>query len=136
MKKILIAGAVLLVLAVIIIAAVSRKKTVGDDVYVAEVSRGPIVTEVTGTGVVQARTKVNISSEIYGQIVNLPVKEGQVVKKGDLLVKIDPERYASERERLAANVRVSRTAIESETVNLKNHELEHKRDRSSWSSRT
>src|SRR5262249_21568444 len=127
MKKLLIAGAVLVVLAVIIVAAVSQKKSVGDNVYVAEVSRGDVVTEVTGTGVVQARTKVNISSEIYGQIVDLPVKEGQVVAKGQLLVRIDPEKYRSERERLAANVRVSRTAIESEQANLKNYELEQRR---------
>ena len=127
MKKILIAGAVLAVLAVIIVFAVSQKKSVGDNVYVAEVSRGDIVTEVTGTGVIQARTKVNISSEIYGQIVELPVKEGQVVTKGQLLVRIDPEKYRSERERLAANVRVSRTAIESEQANLKNYELEQRR---------
>ena len=89
------------------IASVSRRKTVGDNVYVAEVTRGDIVTEVTGTGVVQARTKVNISSEIYGQIVDIPVKEGQVVSKGDLLVRIDPEKYRSEKDRLAANVRVT-----------------------------
>jgi len=127
MKKVLIAVAVLLILGVIVVVAASRKKTVGDDVYVAEVSRGDIVTEVTGTGVVQARTKVNISSEIYGQIVELPVKEGQVVKKGELLVKIDPEKYRSERDRLAANVRVSSTAIESESANLKNYELEARR---------
>jgi HlyD family secretion protein len=42
-------------------------------------------------------------------------------------VKIDPEKYRSERDRLAANVRVSSTAIESETANLKNYELEARR---------
>jgi len=127
MKKIFIAAAILVVLVVIVLIAVSQKKTVGDNVYVAGVSRGDIVVEVTGTGVVQARTKVNISSEIYGQIVELPVKEGQVVAKGALLVRIDPEKYRNERERLAANVRVSNTAIESETANLKNYELELRR---------
>ena len=127
MKKVLIAVAVLLVIAVIVVAAVSKKKTVGDNVYVAEVSRGDIVTQVTGTGVVQARTKVNISSEIYGQIIDLPVKEGQVVSKGELLVRIDPEKYRSEKDRLAANVRVSRTAIESEQASLKNLEVDQRR---------
>jgi HlyD family secretion protein len=99
----------------------------GENVYAAEATRGRILTVVTGTGVIQPRTKVNISSEIYGQIVDLPVKEGQRVKKGDLLVHINPDKYQSEADRLAANLRVSRIAIESEEVNLKNLEREQAR---------
>jgi HlyD family secretion protein len=127
MKKLLIALAVLVVIVVIVIAAVSRRKQSGESVYVAEASQGDVVTVVTGTGVIQARTRVNVSSEIYGQIVELPVKEGDNVKKGDLLVRIDAERYRTDVDRLAANVRVSRIAIEQQEVTLKNLEREQKR---------
>ena len=127
MKKLIIALAVLVVIVVIVIAALRSRKQSGENVYVAEASQGDVVTVVTGTGVVQARTKVNVSSEIYGQIVELPVKEGENVKKGDLLVRIDAERYRSDVDRLAANVRVSRIAIEQQDVNLKNLEREQKR---------
>ena len=127
LKKVIIAFAILVVLLVIVVAAVKSKKVSGENVYAAEVTHGDIVTVVTGTGVIQPRTKVNVSSEIYGQIVELPVKEGQNIQKGALLVRIDPEKYRSEVDRLAANLRVNKIAIESEEVNLKNLELEQRR---------
>jgi HlyD family secretion protein len=127
MKKLLIGLGIFAVVAVIVIAAVSRRKVAGEGVYAEKVSRGDVVTEITGTGEIQPRTKVNISSEIYGQIVALPVKEGQNVEKGQLLVKIDPEKYRSEVDRLNANVRVSKTAIESEEAGLRNLEIDRRR---------
>lgn len=127
LKKVLIAFGVLAVIVVIVFAAVGRKKRVGDSVYAASAAKGDVITVVTGTGVIQPRTKVNISSEIYGQIVDLPVKEGQTVRKGELLVRIDPEKYRSEVDRLSANARVNRIAIESEEVGLRNLELDQKR---------
>lgn len=128
MKKVLIALGIIAVLAVIVVASVGRRKTSGETVYAAEAGRGNIVTLVSGSGVIQPRTKVNISSEIYGLIVEIAAKEGQTVGKGALLVRIDPEKYRSEVDRLTANVRLSHIAIEAEEVNLKNLELEQKRD--------
>ncbi len=127
MKKLLIGLGILAVVVVIVIVSISRTKQSGESVYTADVSKGDVITLVTGTGVVQARTKVNISSEIYGQIVELPVKEGENVAKGDLLVRIDPEKYRSDVDRLAANVRMSRIAIEQQDVNLRNLERERQR---------
>ena len=40
-------------------------------------------------------TQVVISPEVAGEIIELPVKEGQLVKKGDLLVQIKPDNYAA-----------------------------------------
>lgn len=127
MKKILIGLGVVVVLAIIIIAATKRSKVSGEGIYAEKVSQGDVITTVTGTGDIQPRTKVNISSEVYGQIVALPVKEGETIAKGQLLVAIDPEKYQTEVDRLSANVRVSRTAIESEEVNLANLELDQRR---------
>ena len=129
MKKLLIALGVIAALTIIVVAAVSRRKTPGDGVYAADVARGNVVTVVTGTGVIQPRTKVNVSSQIYGQILEIAVKEGQTVRKGELLVRIDPERYRSEVERLAANMRVNHIAIEEEQANLRNLEIEQRRAR-------
>src|SRR2546427_366193 len=129
MKKLLIVLAVLAAMVVIVVVAVSRRKTSGEGVYAVDVAHGNIVTLVTGTGVVQPRTKVNVSSQVYGQIVKIPVKEGQEVRKGDLLVHIDPEKYRSEVDRLSANLRVNRIAIEEEEASLRNLEHEQKRAR-------
>src|SRR5262245_20516242 len=127
MKKLLIGFVVLAAIVAIVIVSVSKRKSSAEPVYAATAERGDVVSAVTGTGVLQARTKVNISSEIYGQIVHLPAKEGQDVRKGDLLVGIDPEKYQTEADRLEANVRVTRIAIESEEVSLKNLVREQQR---------
>jgi HlyD family secretion protein len=48
-----------------------------------------IVETVSATGKIQPEIEVKISSMVSGEIIALPVKEGQVVRRGDLLVKIN-----------------------------------------------
>src|SRR5690606_34545985 len=57
---------------------------------------------VTATGKVQPEVEVKISPEVAGEIIELPVKEGDVVKKGDLLVKIKPDFYLAQFEQQEA----------------------------------
>lgn len=51
---------------------------------------------VTATGKIHPEVEVKISSEVAGEIVDLPVKEGQTVQKGDLMVRIKPDTYESQ----------------------------------------
>ncbi|MVX36933.1 efflux RND transporter periplasmic adaptor subunit [Myroides sp. LoEW2-1] len=60
-----------------------------------ELDKTDIVETVSGTGKIQPEIEIKLSSEVSGEIINLPVKEGQVVKKGDLLVEINPDLYES-----------------------------------------
>ena len=55
--------------------------------------RRTIVQTVTATGKIQPETEVKISPEVAGEIIELPVTDGQNVKKGDLLVRIKPDSY-------------------------------------------
>ena len=57
---------------------------------------------VTATGKIQPEVLVKITPEVSGEIVALPVKEGQKVKKGELLMKIKPDFYVAQREQFAA----------------------------------
>ncbi len=59
---------------------------------------------VTATGKVQPETEVKISPEVAGEITEMPVKEGNHVKKGDLLVKIKPDTYQAQVEQQEANL--------------------------------
>ena len=63
-----------------------------------------IVETVSATGKIQPEIEIKISSEVSGEIIDLPIKEGQQVKKGDLLVKINPDIYISGVNRTAASV--------------------------------
>jgi HlyD family secretion protein len=90
-KKILIWIAAALVLTVIVIVSVrsSRKDTVL--VQTTLVQRKDVLkSTVTASGEIRAKKSVNLQSEISGIITELPVREGDRVKKGDILLKIDP----------------------------------------------
>src|SRR6202021_2272784 len=62
-------------------------------VQTEKVARRNLTEVVVANGKIQPVVQVTISPEVSGEIIELPVKEGQSVKKGDLLVKINPDIY-------------------------------------------
>ncbi len=70
-------------------------KDKGIEVETSKVDEITIVETVSATGKIQPEIEVKISSEVSGEIIALPIKEGQVVQKGELLVKINPDLYTS-----------------------------------------
>ena len=84
---------VAVVLGIVVVASIkSRDKNVVR-VSTAKVTKAPLVATVSCNGRVRAKTKVDISSQVMGQIVTLAVIEGDHVKKGDLLLQIDKVQY-------------------------------------------
>src|ERR1700722_11116471 len=69
-----------------------------------------IMETVSADGNIQPTTIVKISPDVPGQIIELPVKEGQKVKKGDLLAKIFPDTYRSQFEQAEATYNSSKSA--------------------------
>lgn len=65
-------------------------------VAVEAASRRTIVQLVSATGKIQPETEVKISPEVAGEIIELPVIDGQTVKKGDLLIRIKPDAYKAQ----------------------------------------
>lgn len=60
------------------------------EVSVTKIDKIDIVETVSATGKIQPEVEVKLSSEVSGEIIDLPIKEGQQVQKGDLLVRINP----------------------------------------------
>jgi HlyD family secretion protein len=106
-----IIGVVAVVAVVVVIAIVQGRKAKGIRVRTTKVARKDLVQLVTADGTVQAKTKVELSANIMGQITKLNVQEGDPVRKGDLLLVIDQARYASA-------VASSRAALESFQADL------------------
>ena len=79
-------------------AARSDRKAI--EVRMEAVSQRSLVAAVTASGKIEADAQVDISADITGRIVQLGVKEGDVVKKGQFLVQIDPAQYQSSVKRL------------------------------------
>ena len=127
-KKILLFSIIGVVLILIIVAVVaSGKKDKIVTVQSEKIVKRNITQVVSGTGTINPETKVDISAEISGEIVQLPYKEGDTVKKGDLLVKIKAETYGARINQQQAGVQYSRTQVEVAENNLKKAELELQR---------
>jgi len=127
-KKILlfsIIGGVLLLIVIAVIASGNKDKTI--TVQTEKVVKRNITQVVSGTGTINPETKVDISAEISGEITHLPYKEGDTVKKGDLLVKIRAETYGERINQQQAGVQYSRTQVEVAENNMKKAELELQR---------
>ena len=91
--KVAIGVAVALVLALVVYASIRSRDKSLVRVTTAKVAKAPLVATVNCNGRVRAKTKVDISSQVMGQIVTLAVIEGDHVKKGDLLLQIDKVQY-------------------------------------------
>lgn len=95
-KKYYIIGGVIVVIGALIWAKKSGSigsSNKGTQVEIAKVEERTIIEKVSATGKIKPEVEVKISSEVSGEIIELPVKEGQLVKKGDLLVRVNPKLY-------------------------------------------
>ncbi len=88
-KKIGAAVAVLVVIALIVVNVVQSKQKKAPAVTVEKVERTDLESLVTATGKIEAQRKVDLSANVMGQIVNLAVREGDVVERGAFLLQID-----------------------------------------------
>lgn len=110
-KKYLIWGGVAIIIIVLIVVA-SQKKGSGELKVTTELAKGrTIVESVSANGKIQPEVDVKISPYISGEVVELYVKEGEEVTKGDLLAKIDPEIYISNFERTEASLQMQKANL-------------------------
>ena len=130
--KYFIGGAVVLVILLIALSkgGVFGEKIKGTDVEIASVDEITIVETVSATGKIQPEIEVKISSEVSGEIIELPVKEGQVVKKGDLLVKINPDLYTSGFNRTVSNLSGTKAGLAQAEAQLSEAKANYDRNKS------
>ncbi len=87
-KKLLIIGVIVIVLVVVVLNITGNRKKL-TSIQAEEVVITDLTEEVSASGWVQPETRVNITSQVTAEIIVIPVKEGQSVIKGDLLVLLD-----------------------------------------------
>src|SRR3954470_22871793 len=126
-RKVLIFSGLALVLIGAGSYAAFRKKELPIKVQTEKVSRRNITELVVANGKIQPVLQVVINPEVSGEITELPVKEGQSVKKGDLLLKIKPDNYIASRNSALATHRSGLASKNLAQANLKKAEIEFKR---------
>ena len=94
--------ALALIVVVFVAIAASRQKETGIKVTTEKAVVKNITHLVTATGKVQPEVEVKISPEVGGELIEIPVVEGQTIKKGDLIVRIKPDLYQSQVEQQEA----------------------------------
>ncbi len=127
-RKILVFSAIGLVLAGLTTAAIFRKREPVITVQTDKVARRNITETVVANGKIQPVLQVKISPEVSGEIIELPVKEGQSVKKGDLLVKIKPDSYIANVRSAEAQYLSSASGKDLAQASMRKAELEFKRN--------
>src|SRR5580698_7166684 len=117
-----------LIVVVAVVASRFAKSAPSIAVATEKVARRNITEIVVANGKIEPVLQVKISPEVSGEIIDLEVKEGQSVKKGDLLFKIRPDNYVAARNSAQASYRSAIASRESAKANLEKADLEYKRN--------
>lgn len=106
------------------------------EVEIASVKRADITEKVSASGKVQPEVEVKISADVSGEIIELAVKEGDSVKKGQLLFRIRPDNYQSLLDRARASVNTAKASLSQSKATLAQSnarfirlKLDHERNR-------
>ncbi|OYX85495.1 MAG: efflux transporter periplasmic adaptor subunit [Flavobacteriales bacterium 32-34-25] len=99
------------------------------EIEIAKVIPMTIVETVSATGKIQPEIEVKIAPEVSGEIILLNVKEGQVVKKGDLLVKINPDLYTSSYNRTVSNLSGTKAGLTQAEASFKEAKANYERNK-------
>src|ERR1700735_873381 len=127
-KKIIIITLLVLVIGGLAAVAFLKQKEVPVNIQKEKVARRNLTELVVANGKIQPVLEVKISPEVSGEILELPFKEGDSVKKGDLLVSIRPDNYVAARNSSLANYKSSMANSNSAAASLDKALLEYQRN--------
>ena len=122
-KKLLLKiGAGVVILGIVALAVARKQGLIGEQhatrVTVEEAKRRTITEIVAASGKIQPEVEVKLSPDLSGEVVELHVKEGDYVQKGELLAKINPEIYISNFDRIVASLNMQKANLANAKARL------------------
>jgi HlyD family secretion protein len=123
----IVAAVFVLAVVGIVGASLVPKKDPPVQVQVTQVKKGAITRKVAAAGKLQAATQVKLSSNLSGDLLDLPVREGDTIKKGQYIGRIDARRYEAQLHQREAMEKSARSELSMSEVNLSKLEAELKR---------
>ena len=127
-RRIIIVIIIGLVLITSISVIIFKRREPAISVQTEKATRRNLIETVVANGRIQSVVQVKISPEVSGEIIELPVKEGQQVKKGDPVVKIRPDDYIANRDQADASYKSVLAAKTTAEANLRKAEADFKRN--------
>ena len=107
---------------IIILIIASKAKWIGGEkeveVYTELVTKRTIKETVSANGKVQPEVEIKMSPDVSGEIIDIYVKEGDMVKKGDILAKINPDIYISNLDKIVAALNQQKANLENSKARL------------------
>ena len=125
--KIIVGVAVVVGLGAILAFSLNGRDRNLPKVTTAKVEKVDLIAKVTANGKIQARRKVDLSALVMGQIVNLAVKEGDHVKKGQLLLQIDKAQLAAAAQGREASLEAMRHDLDGARANAEQAKFDYDR---------
>jgi HlyD family secretion protein len=111
-----ILGGLILVATLIVIG---KNRSRGElEVNVGKVEKRTIISTVSANGKIRPEAEVKISADVSGEITELYVQEGDTVKEGQLLLKINPDLYVTSRDRASAGLSTSKSSLKTSEAQL------------------
>jgi HlyD family secretion protein len=130
-KKILRYIIILVVIGIVALIIGKKKGWFGPEyrikVAIEKGEKRDIVEIITANGKIQPETEVKLSADVSGEIVEMNVKEGDLVKKGDFLLKIKPDNYISSKNRVEATLNSTKARLTQAEAQLEQAKLEFNR---------
>ncbi len=105
-------------------------------VTVATVTNRDVVPAIQGVGTVEAKVVVNVSSKVTGRVVSVLVDQGDTIRAGQTLVRLDAAQYAADVDRGEANVRTAEAQLRDLLAGPRPQEIEQLRARLASASAT
>jgi HlyD family secretion protein len=130
-----------IVIVLILFAVIGKKKgwfgkALTIKVAVETASRRVIIETITANGKIQPEKEVKISPDVSGEIVELTIKEGDHVEKGQLLLRIKPDTYLSQKDRSMAAISSARARLAQSEAQFTQAELAFKRSKQLYDEQT
>ena len=130
-KKVLIIVGILVVLGITVASVMASKKREKPTAVTTEKAVRKTITQlVTATGKIQPEIEVKIAPEVSGEIVAMPVKEGQEVRRGQLLLKIKPDAIQAQVESQQASLNSARAGTIRARAEVEKAETDYQRAKS------
>jgi len=114
-KPLIFAGLAVLLVGLPLFSKLTDKSDV-KQVEVQQAERKMIKSSILASGTLAYKEQVQLRSEVIGQVTGLHVKEADAVKKGDLVITLDPKSYQAQVEQAEARVRIQQIAIERQRL--------------------
>ena len=109
-------GGLILITTLIVIG---KNRSRGElEVNVGKVEKRTIISTVSANGKIRPEAEVKISADVSGEITELYVQEGDTVKEGQLLLKINPDLYITSRDRASAGLSTSKSSLKTSEAQL------------------